>query len=113
MGRRQLAAGREDVWKVSSFSPNVFFTMPEKRKLWKPNTCPATVFSPVPEVKIASNVKQDAGALHPTGLKVNSYDSFPRMLLLVTPRDHVVWALTDLPSSSYDLASGQSCSVEV
>ena len=67
-------------------------TVPEKRKPWKPNTCPAAVFSPVPEVKITSTVKQGAGALHPAGLKVNSYDSFPRMLLLVTPRDHVVWA---------------------
>lgn len=65
--------------------------MPEKRKPWKPNTCLAAVFSPVPKVKIASTVKQGAGALHPAGLKVNSYDFFsPRMLLLVTPRDHVV-----------------------
>lgn len=85
-------------------------TMPEKRKLY---TCPATVFSPVPEVKSTSSVKQGARALHPACLKVNSYDSFPRMLLLVTPRDHVPTGRQQLSPGSYRLALSQSCSMEV
>lgn len=114
--------------KFGGLAPFPRVTVPEKRKPWKPNTCLAAVFSPVPKVKIASTVKQGAGALHPAGLKVNSYDFSPQECFYLSHQG-ITWcrlpslgplvgssspqALTDLLSSSYDLASSQNCSVEV